>query len=129
MRFPPNLLASPQLGEKNPGFLTKNFNLMTLNPQLPGDTRAPQGTKVSGRENVLEGHILATSGEGWGCRGDCHHQCHSCVPSSPDTPREHQGHSSLWGSGDLPRCASGASVPHVGVSFRKLFLQLLLPLS
>lgn len=62
MRFPPNFMGSPQLGEKNPAFLTKNFNLMTLNPQVPGETRGPQTSKVSGRENVLEGRVLATSG-------------------------------------------------------------------
>lgn len=62
MRFPPNMMGSPHLGEKNPGFLTKNFNLMTLNPQMPGETRGPERTKVSGRENVLEGRVIATSG-------------------------------------------------------------------
>ncbi|XP_008143916.2 interferon-induced GTP-binding protein Mx2 [Eptesicus fuscus] len=51
MRFPPNFMGSPQLGEKNPAFLTKNFNLMTLNPQVPGETRGPQTTK--GLENNL----------------------------------------------------------------------------
>ncbi|XP_016076805.1 PREDICTED: interferon-induced GTP-binding protein Mx2 [Miniopterus natalensis] len=51
VKFPPNWLNSPQPGEKNPIYLTKNFNLMTKNPQPPGENRDQPRTK--GLENNL----------------------------------------------------------------------------
>ncbi|XP_036301199.1 interferon-induced GTP-binding protein Mx2 [Pipistrellus kuhlii] len=51
MTFSPIFARSPQPRETNPAFLTKNFSSMTLNPQMPRETRSPPRTK--GLENNL----------------------------------------------------------------------------
>lgn len=55
MMCPPN----GQVRGQDPAYLTKEFHLLTLNPQQPGGSRGQQKAKVSHAEGLQEGYVPA----------------------------------------------------------------------